>query len=109
MGAHTADLGLVEVVPKGTRTQPLTEARPVCDPHRPAGVSETMTIHIGPNDWFLFQHLGTDRETVYGPFTTDEAAWRYLFGRESTSAEREQHRQARWDVSQLDREPVDAS
>jgi len=34
----------------------------------------------------------------FGPFSSEESAWRYLFGRESDETEREQHIQAGWHV-----------
>ena len=34
----------------------------------------------------------------FGPFNSEERAWRYLFGRESSWADREQHKNAGWHV-----------
>ena len=37
----------------------------------------------------------------FGPFSSEESAWRYLFGRESGGLEREQHKRAGWHVVRL--------
>lgn len=32
----------------------------------------------------------------WGPFETEDAAWRYLFGRDSDERDRDQHKEAGW-------------
>lgn len=61
-------------------------------------LSEFMPIVIEEGkDWFLRSKVqGLD----WGPFDTEDLAWRYLFGRESTAEEREQHERAGWSTFQ---------
>jgi hypothetical protein len=53
-----------------------------------------ITIEDG-KDYFLrsdIQHLD------WGPFDTEDLAWRHLFGRDSTRSEREYHQTCGWSV-----------
>lgn len=52
---------------------------------------------IEGKDWFLRSEVqGLD----WGPFDTEDLAWRHLFGHESTSEERETHKRAGWSTFQ---------
>ena len=41
----------------------------------------------------------------WGPFADEDAAWRYLFGRESSDEDRQQHKDAGWHVGPINKWP----
>jgi len=41
----------------------------------------------------------------WGPFKSEDEAWRYLFGRDSTEQERQQYREADWYVGYVNKWP----
>ena len=55
-------------------------------------------MKIKDSDFFLVQFTGRESETLYGPFESKCRAWRYLFARNPTPEEVEQHELARWSV-----------
>lgn len=57
-----------------------------------------MSMVIKDTDYFLVQFAGTDHEVLRGPFSGADDAWRYLFGRDPTQEEIQQHEAARWSV-----------
>jgi hypothetical protein len=59
----------------------------------PGALDETPQVHLGP--WAL--NCGTTWE-FWGPFKTVDEAWHHLFGRKSSSYEREVFMDAEWSV-----------
>lgn len=58
---------------------------------------------MGPKKEYWLQ--SDTQQKGWGPFETEDAAWRYLFGRESDEHDRKQHKEAGWYVGYINKWP----